>query len=181
MALLLLIGFAFVLVIILFAFPRFSPIPYFPTNKKDLSKIKKTLKLRNNQTIIDLGAGDGIVVFEAAKQAFSKKLNTKFVAVELNPILILILHVRRLLHPNRKNIKVVLGDMFKMKLKTQMSNVKTVYLYISPWYLERVYEKLKRELKSFELISYFYPIPKLIPIKKIKGVHSIFIYNIKHA
>ena len=55
--------------------------------------------------MIDLGAGDGIVIFKAASQAFQKRLNTKFIAVEINPVLILILYLRRLFHPNKKILK----------------------------------------------------------------------------
>ncbi len=36
-------------IIFLFASPQLSPIPYFPTNKKDLPQIINALKLKNNQ------------------------------------------------------------------------------------------------------------------------------------
>jgi len=65
-------------IIFLFSSPQLSLIPYFPSNKKDLPLIIKALNLKNNQVVFDLGAGDGIVIFEAAKLAFEKKLNTKF-------------------------------------------------------------------------------------------------------
>ena len=72
----------FVLFIIsLFSSEKFSPIPYFPTNKKDIPAIIKALKLRNDQIIFDLGAGNGIVIFEAAKKAIN--LNTQFVAIDI--------------------------------------------------------------------------------------------------
>ncbi|MDO8609566.1 MAG: class I SAM-dependent methyltransferase, partial [bacterium] len=136
-------------IISLFAFPQFSPIPYFPSNKKDLKLIVKTLRLQNNQTIIDLGAGDGMVIFEAAKKTYEEKLNTKFIAVDINPILLLIMHIRRLFHRNKKNIKIIYGNMFTMNfnqftlseiegLTSKQSNSLTFYLYISPWYLEKV-------------------------------------------
>lgn len=120
-----LILFIFV-VLILFSFPCFSPIPYYPSNKKDLPFIIKAVNLKNDQVIIDLGAGDGVVIFAAASNAISlpKKLNTQFIAVEINPVLIFIMHLRRLFHPNRKNIKIVWADMFKVNLKTQNHNSK---------------------------------------------------------
>jgi len=101
----------------LFLSKKVSPIPYFPSNKKDLPLIIKALKLKNNQTVVDLGAGDGIVVFSAAARALQKKLNTKFIAIELNPILILVLHIRRLFHSNKKNIKITYADIFKSKIE----------------------------------------------------------------
>jgi len=192
----------FVLFIIsLFSSEKFSPIPYFPTNKKDIPAIIKALKLRNDQIIFDLGAGNGIVIFEAAKKAIN--LNTQFVAIDINPVLILIMHLRRLLHPNRKNIKIIWNDMFKINLdviaklslnsdsealpKLKQSNEKrllrfarndiTIYLYISPWLLEKTVSKIKKNINKFSLVSYFYPIKSLKKREKIiKGRNNIYIY-----
>lgn len=169
------------IIIILFSFPQLSPVPYFPTNKKDLPLIVKALGLKNNQTVLDLGAGDGIVIFEAAKKAYKRKLNTKFVAVEINPVLILIMNIRYLFHPNRKNIKIVFGDIFKMnykKLLTSNFSLLTFYLYISPWFLERVIPNLKFKISNFSIVSYMYPVKSLKSKEKIIcGKNKIFVYN----
>jgi 16S rRNA A1518/A1519 N6-dimethyltransferase RsmA/KsgA/DIM1 with predicted DNA glycosylase/AP lyase activity len=165
-------------VISLFSSPHLSPIPYFPSNKKDLPLIIKALNLKNNQVVFDLGAGDGIVIFEAAKLAFEKKLNTQFFAFEINPILILIMWLRWLFHPNKKNIKIVCDDIFKIDFKRYKLKVTsyTFYLYISPWYLEKVIKNLKSQIKNFSLVSYFYPVPKM-PAKKIfQGKNKVFTY-----
>lgn len=168
-------------VIIIFSFPQFSPIPYFPSNKKDLSKIIKALKLKNRQTIIDLGAGDGLVVFESARDAYQRRLDTKFVALDINPILVSIMLVRRFFHPNKKNIRVVLGDMFKkdfVNLKDIKTSV-TIYLYISPWYLEKVITNVKSSIKKFSIVSYMYKVPSLkAKEKEVLGKNSIFLYDL---
>jgi len=170
-----------------FIFPQLSPIPYFPSNKKDLYLIIKALNLENNQTIIDLGAGDGKIIFKLAKTAFKKKLNTQFIAIEINPILVFILHIRRMIDPNRENIYVIWKDMFKIDSQLLTSSFKaspnkkinlTFYLYISPWYLEKVIKNLKLEFKNFDLVSYMYPLPKIKPNKIIKGKNKIFLYKI---
>ena len=114
----------FIVLIIIFIFSSksLSPIPYFPTQKVDLPKIIKALNLKQDQTVVDLGAGDGGVVFKAAKEANRRRLNTKFVAVDINPVLILIMYLKRLFHPNRKNIRIILGDMFKIDLNVIARN-----------------------------------------------------------
>jgi len=172
-------------IIALFAFPAFSPIPYFPTNKYDLPAIIKALNLKKDQVILDLGAGDGIVIFCAASMTYKQKLNTQFVAIDINPILIIILYIRRLLHPNRKNIKIIWGDMFEVKLKSQNSKVKsiTIYLYISPWLLEKAVTKIKKDFKNFSaswrIVSYFYPVKSLKAKEKIIiGKNRIYSYFI---
>jgi len=165
-------------IILIFSSKKLSPIPYFPSQPMDLPKIVKALGLKNNQTVVDLGAGDGIVIFSAALGAFERKLNTKFVAVEINPILIFILHLRRLFHANRKNIKVIHGDIFKMDFYfAKMKNV-LFYIYISPWYIEKTLKNIERQVGIFSMVSYMYPVPELKNReKKISGKNSIFIYH----
>jgi len=188
-----------IIVILLFASPNLSPIPYYPSNKKDMPLIIKALNLKNNQVIYDLGAGDGVVIFKAAKEALSKKLNTVFVAVEINPVLILILQLQRFFHPNKKNIRIVWGDMFKINLKSQISNLKsksqnlklnkaitikqysniTIYLYISPWLIEKTLSIIKKQFTKFNIVSYFYPVRSLKNNEKIvRGVKNIYVYEV---
>jgi len=167
-------------IIFIFSSPRLSPIPYFPSNKKDLPLIIKALNLKNNQAVFDLGAGDGVVIFKAAKVAFEKKLNTKFFAVEINPILILIMWIRWLFHPNNKNIKIIYDNIFKIDFKRYTLQVTRYmfYLYISPWYLEKVIKNLKSKVENFFLVSYFYPIPKMKVKKILEGKNKVFVYQI---
>jgi len=169
------------IIIVIFSSKTLSPIPYFPSQPVDIPLIIKALNLKNNQTVIDLGAGDGIVIFEAAKSSFQKKLNTKFIAVEINPILILILHIRRLFHPNRKNITIAHDNIFKMnfyQLTMKQWNNVTIYLYISPWYLEKTISNISRQLPMFSIVSYMYAVKSLKKKEKIiQGKNKIFIYH----
>jgi len=182
-------GIIILIAIIIFSFPQFSPIPYFPSNGKDIPLILKSLQIQNNQTIIDLGAGDGIVVLKSATEAFQNKLNTHFIAVEINPILLLILHIRRLFHPNRKNIQIVNADMFTMsyanlteyctgRSRPARTNV-TFYIYISPWFIEKTVSNISKQMKTFNLVSYFYQVKFLSKHEETinEGVHKIYRYS----
>jgi len=170
------------IIIVLFSFPQFSPIPYFPSNGKDIPLILDALNIRNNQTIIDLGAGDGIAIFKAAEKAYKNKLNTQFIAVEINPILLMILHIRRLLHPNRDNIQIVNANMFSCIYK-DFKNFKTFdfitfYLYISPWFIEKTVANITKQIKTFDLVSYFYKV-KCLPNHEeemTEGIHKVYGY-----
>ena len=169
-------------VIIIFAFPRFSPIPYFPSNEKDMPHILPALQLKNKQTVIDLGAGDGIVIFKAADIAYRKALNTQFIAVEINPVLLLILNVRRFFHPNRKNIFVIKEDMFKVDYSLYVSKDNpfvTFYIYISPWHIEKTITNIKKQYKRFDVVSYFYQVKCVPTHKEIKkgGIHTLYSYR----
>ncbi len=194
---LIIITIVIIFIIFLFSSPKFSPIPYFPSQPADLPKIIKALNLKSNQIVFDLGAGDGIVIFNAAKSSYQQKLNTKFVAVEINPVLILVLYFRRLFHPNRRNIKIVMDDIFRMnfnsltRLPTEALakvgkpvNSLTFYLYISPWFLEKVISNIKDQSASwrtkFSVVSYMYPLKDKTAFTKVtavEGKNKIFIYN----
>ncbi|MFH1827363.1 MAG: rRNA adenine N-6-methyltransferase family protein [bacterium] len=162
------------IILIIFVSRKLSPVPYFPTNKKDIPLIIKALQLDKNKTVVDIGAGDGIVIFEAAKHAFKKGYGTKFYAIEINPILIFIMNIRRLFHKNKKNIYVSKEDFTKMSLKRFKNTV--FYLYLSPKYLSLVYKKIKSEAKESKIISYFYKIPKEKFRESHKNINSLFIY-----
>ena len=170
---------ALITVILIFSSKKLSPIPYFPSNKKDLVLILKALHLKNNQTVFDLGAGDGIVIFNAAKNSYEKKINTKFIAVEINPVLLLILHLRRFFHPNKKNIIIIKDDIFKINFMNfiDFKDFITIYLYISPWFIEKVIENCKLKIENFNVVSYMYPIKSLQSKQKIiNGKNIIYIY-----
>ncbi len=173
-------------VVTLFAFPQLSPIPYFPSNPKDLKMILKFLNLRNNQVVVDLGAGDGIIIFKAATQSLEMSLNTEYIAIETNPVLVTILLIRRLLHKNRRNIHIVTKDLFKAHYSSLISkqiNEKkyhpTFYLYISPWLIKSAVEQVQKTVTNFDVVSYFYPVPILKELSQQKGRNKIFYYKSK--
>ncbi len=169
-------------IIILFSFPQFSPIPYYPSNMKDKNIILKGLNIQDNHTIIDLGAGDGVVIFEAAYDALKKKKNTRFVALEINPILIFILYLRRIFHPNKNNIHIIYGNMFSIDYKKYLTFEichLTFYLYISPWLIEKALNNIRSQnLKDSRFVSYYYPIKSMKQSEKSHhGVHTLYVYE----
>jgi SAM-dependent methyltransferase len=173
----------FLITLILFAFPQFSPIPYFPSNKKDLPLIIDALDIKNDQVILDMGAGDGVIIFEAAKYAYDRNLNTQFIAIDINPILVGIMLIRRHFHPHKQYIKIRKSDMFTLdisKILPYKFNHATLYAYISPRYLEHIVALAKKVHSSnTSIVSYFYSIPSLkVTEKKTSGIHGVYTYKI---
>ena len=102
-------------------------------------------------------------------------------AVEINPILLSILHLRRYFHTNKQNIKIIRADIFRMHFKNKtmkLFNKITIYLYISPWFLEKVIKNCKLKIENFNVVSYMYPVKSLKnKERKVQGKNSIFIYR----
>lgn len=157
--------------IYIFVSRKRSPVPYFPTNKKDIPIIIQALNLEKNKIVVDLGAGNGVVIFKAASETYMRGFDTKFYAVEINPILILLLQIKRLFHKNRKNIYIIFDDFTKMNLKK--FNNAMFYLYLSPQYLNLVYKKIKTEVSNPKIMSYFYEVNK--SARKIKGINNLYL------
>lgn len=159
-----------------FVLPSFSIIPYFPTNKHDIPTIKKHITLTNKMAFFDLGAGDGDMVFSLANDALTNKLDTDFYAIEINPYLVGLLHIKRLLHPNKKHIHIIKGDMFTLPYKNyskkSTSNI-FLYLYISPSLISEAIQAFHKSFSTFTAVSYMYPLlPHGKPIDT--GIHNIY-------
>jgi hypothetical protein len=235
--------------IIYFLSRRLSPIPYFPTNKKDLSLIVATLlsnslldkNKSSNQIqdtsniIIDLGAGTGTVIFPAALEAYkrevlplkiaggptprrfapgaiaggdavpfrsfseggregqalikietSQKITTQFYAVEIHPLLIFIMHLKHLFHPNRKNIHILRTNLFNLNFSNltikQFNNI-TIYLYVGPFVMQRLKPVLQSFPKGIRIVSYMYEIPGWEKyLKEVRtGEKKLYCYELKKS
>lgn len=160
-----------------------SPIPYFPSNNKDIPQIIAHLTFKDNQIFYDLGAGDGCVIFAAAQKAYIANKDTLFIAVEINPILLLLLLFKRMYHPNKKRIKIQYADIFSMRYTQKLNKKKkeyVFYLYISPWYLEKTVKNIKKQMQSFTVVSYFYALPHALkkkPTRVLRGIHTTSLYR----
>ncbi len=167
-------------IIVIFASPTLSPIPYFPSNAKDLPLILKALNMDHGETVIDMGAGDGTVIFAAAHEALKKEMDTEFIAVEINPVLAALLYLKWIFHPNRSNIKIVTGDMFKAKYKSLVAvdSKITVYIYVSPRFIPRIINHMSVLFPRFRVVSYYYPIESTAK-PYASGEHDIFTAEIK--
>jgi len=83
---LLLVALALVLVILMGVFyfiDLFFEVPYIATKRNKIPTIVKLAAPKKNETVIDLGAGDGRLLFAFAK------VGAKAIGYELNPFLIL--------------------------------------------------------------------------------------------
>lgn len=180
------IGATLLIILYLFASPQLSPIPYFPSNKKDKSLIIKALSVKKNQTIIDLGAGDGWVIFEAAKYSLAYGFNTKFIAVDINPILVLTMNIKRLFHQNKKNITIIRANFFSTEFwerlvycvnpKYYILNT-TFYVYISPRLMGKTKALILKRFPNATIITYLYSFNDVKPTKILHGVKKIYVYK----
>jgi len=152
-------GVAFILVVA-FGLVIFIGAPYMPTLKKSGQQALELLDLKPGQTLIDLGSGDGAMLKLAAEAGLNA------VGYELNPFLVLISKVRTLRYG--RQVRVHWGNFWQ----ADVSKVDGIFVFLHDIYMERLDQKLKKELpKGTPLASHAFKIPGKKSLKKTGAVY----------
>ena len=133
-----------VLVVGIFLITGLMGAPYVPTLKESLADaLTKLYKISKKDLLIDLGAGDGVVL-----QAASDK-GAKAVGVELNPLLTLIMKWRF-----RKNKKVTVKcrNFYHYKFPKETM---VVYVFMIGLRIYGIYRKFEKEATRLGKPIYF--------------------------
>lgn len=119
--------------------------PFVPSSKKSVAAMVVLARIKKGMTIIDLGSGDGRVLFASAKKGATA------IGYEMNPYLVLWTKLH-----NNKHVWVYWKNLWNADL----SNADIVFVYLLPWRMEKLAKKLKKELKPGSLIisnSFIFP------------------------
>jgi tRNA G46 methylase TrmB len=109
------------------------------TGRKKMREMVKRLDLKKGDTFVDLGCGDGRVVFEVAK----KFKGVRCIGYEISPIHIMIAKLSKtILFPFSKRVSII-ADNF---LKADLSEVNVVYVNWG----RKVPEEYERLLNNLE-------------------------------
>ncbi len=143
--------------------------PYVPSEKPDIRKAFTDLyPLNENEYIVDLGCGDGVVVETATE------FGAKAVGVEINPFMVWFCKWR---YRKNKNSRYVSADMYRYKLPAKTT---AVYMYMLPLGLEATFKHLRKEAtrldKTIYLISNAF---NLKSEKPYKHDAPFYLYKIK--
>lgn len=144
--------------------------PYAPTRRKSIRKVFKALGVGAGDVVVDLGAGDGSVVIEAAR------MGARAYGYELSPILLFVSWFRAAFEP-RASIRA--GNFYKQDI----SDATIVFVFLLPAAMPR----LKKYLTSQSvpgakyLIAYAFPLTDIAPLKTIKEsrVLPMYVYNLR--
>lgn len=173
--------FAVIAGIVFFIFSSaYSSIPFLPTNSRDLSTVVQKIGLKKDQVVIDLGAGTGTIIFAAATEAHKKGLDTQFIAIDINFLLVIVMWIRAWFHPHREHITILQGDLFKMDYERMIKPYRNVvfYMYVSPWVTDTFAELLTETKRHVSLLSYRYPVKRMKPVETTSGEHKLYSYKI---
>src|SRR3989344_2367266 len=144
----------------------FLDLPYVATDKKKIQTIIKLANIKKGQTVVDLGSGDGRLLFASAQKG------AKAVGYELNPLLIALTLVHTKLKGLGNEVWIERKSLWKADLKV----ADVIFVY-----------SLKKHIKKFEdfIFQNARPGTRIVvnlhffPNKKpIRSVNGIYLYKI---
>lgn len=140
-----------------FALPMLHRAVFVPSTDDKLKIMLKLAKPRKKDKIIDLGCGDGKIIFALAKQGFN------VVGVEINPFLVKKCQKKAKELKLEKSVTIVNNSFWNLNL----SKYDLVFLYGTAYIMERLEKKLQKELKpGSRIISNYFQFPQWSVEKK---------------
>lgn len=145
-------------------------LPYVPATTEQLAGVNKALAGRSGK-LLDVGSGDGRIVFTAAKLGF------KADGVELNPWLVYYSRLAALLNPQYRGSKFYRKNLWTFDLKP--------YNNIVIFGVEQMMQEFENKLLSetshdTAIVVCRFPLPNMVPIETIgTGVDTVWKYVVK--
>mgnify|MGYP003502694061 CR=1 FL=1 len=148
--------------------PALYGLPPVPTNPNRIRKALQLANLQSDETLYDLGAGDGRVLLIAVRE-----FHAKAVGIEIGPVQCALIWLRVVASGFGNNIQVKWGNY----LKTNLSQADVVFLYATSKEVLRVAAYLEKHMKpGSRLVSISADFPEWEP-SMIDDRELIFVYN----
>lgn len=151
---------------IVFLLDMFLELPYVGTRRSKVKTIMELSAIKEHETLVDLGSGDGRLLVEAAKRG------AQAIGYEINPILIFVTIIHAKLRGVRSQVKVYQTSLWKADLA--VADVVLVYAMrkTMPRFEELIYKNCK---KGTRIVVNTNPFPNKKPAKEENGV---FLYKV---
>lgn len=134
--------------------------PFVPSTNAVARCMIEMAHLQKDQTVIDLGSGDGRLL------ALAQQAGACAIGLEMNPFLVLY---------SRLTGKRAL---WKNLWTADLSGADVVFIYLIPWRMDKLAAKLKRECKPHTLVisnSFIFPHWKIL---RKDAAHHVYVYRI---
>ncbi len=130
-----------------FAFSLFRDAPYVPYHTHSLKYAIDLLELNKNSKFIDIGSGDGVVVFDAANM--TEGIARKYSGIEISKWLVFWSKFKTIFQKNRSKISFIQSDIFKYQNFGQYNRV---FLYLTSNLASQIVLILLKELPKGSII-----------------------------
>lgn len=123
---------------------------YQPTPPSVTRRMMEMARVRPNDRVYDLGAGTGALVLRALDEGASS-----VVGLEIEPLRVAILRLRRRWHPRGDRLEIRREDFFR----TDLRDATLVLVFLWPGAMRRLDRKFREELRAgTRVVSYWHPL-----------------------
>jgi ribosomal protein L11 methylase PrmA len=141
---------------------------YQPTPRRSVEAMFRLAQIGPTDVVYDLGAGTGAVILRAARD-----FGARVVGVEVEPIRVLILRLRRRLSPVRDRIELVWGNLFEVDFRP--ATVVAVFLW--PDAMARLRPLFEAQLApGARVVSHYHPLPGYLPTES-DAAARVYLYR----
>ncbi|HEY0965427.1 MAG TPA: class I SAM-dependent methyltransferase [Candidatus Saccharimonadales bacterium] len=157
------------IVVLAFGFVVFFGAPYVPSRKKYIREVFKDLyQLGPGDTLLDLGAGDGVVLREAAR------CGALAIGYELNPLLV---WIGRLLSHKYSKVQLRIANIWRTPFPDSTT---VVYLFGDARDIKRLARRIEEEASRLNRMLYIISYGFELPGHKNAGQQgAYYLYKIK--
>lgn len=142
--------------------------PFVPSTKPVTKIMIHMAQIKQGETIYDLGSGDGRLLFDAAH------LGATAIGIEINPYLVLFTKIKALFSPYRKTVHTY----WKSFWRTDFTSANVVFVYLLPWRMKQLEDKLIRELTpGSRIVSNSFIFPNIPCTQKDERNH-VYLFTI---
>lgn len=141
---------------------------YQPTPRAAALEMLRLAGVSPDDTVYDLGAGTGALVFRAVRL-----YGARAVGVEVEPIRVLVLKMRRALGGYAGRVTIRWGNLFAL----DFSGATVVATFLWPGAMARLRPKFESELRpGARVVSHCHPIPGWTPAVHVPGT-DVYLYR----
>jgi 16S rRNA A1518/A1519 N6-dimethyltransferase RsmA/KsgA/DIM1 with predicted DNA glycosylase/AP lyase activity len=134
--------------------------PYLPTLAPQLKAALELTDLKQGDTLLELGFGDGRVLVAAAQQGFN------VVGYELNPLLVIVAWLRTRRYRNQ--ITIIWGDYWRKPWPAASA----IFVFLLPKYMSKLDTKIAQYKHTpVKLVSFAFKIPDKQIVQEKQGVY----------
>lgn len=146
----------------------YTGAPYVPSKSKAACRMIELAHITKGTRVIDLGSGDGKLLFLAASYG---AIATGY---EINPFLVLFANMKALCSPYRTRVYAI----WKNFWQADISHADVILLYLIPWKMDQLEDKLLKETKpGTKIISNSFIFPH-IPCTNKDEVNHVYMFTV---
>lgn len=141
---------------------------YQPTPRRAVESMLDLARVGPGDTVFDLGAGTGAIVYRAARER-----GAIVVGVEVEPLRVAILRLRRWIGGPKDRVTIRWGDMFGLDFRR--ATVVAVFLW--PRAMERLKSRFEAQLPpGARVVSHWHPVPGWTP-ERTDVPNRVYLYR----